>query len=46
MNKEEEKASAQAQQASELKKDCEADLAKVLPALDSALAALDTLKVF
>lgn len=45
VNKDEEYASGQAQQSSALKEECEADLAEALPALEAALAALDTLKV-
>lgn len=37
-------ASAKAQQAQAIKKDCESDLAQALPLLNNALAALDTLK--
>ncbi|XP_035209359.1 dynein heavy chain 7, axonemal-like [Stegodyphus dumicola] len=44
VNKDEEYASAQAQESSALKEECEADLAEALPALEAALAALDTLK--
>ena len=38
-------ANEQAAEAQALKDECEADLAEALPALEAALAALDTLKV-
>ena len=40
----EEVASAKAKEATELKEECENDLAEAIPALEAALAALDTLK--
>nr|XP_042905569.1 dynein axonemal heavy chain 7 isoform X2 [Parasteatoda tepidariorum] len=44
VNKDEEHASDRAKESSALKEECEADLAEALPALEAALAALDTLK--
>ena len=38
-------ANEQAKEAQSLKDECEADLAEAIPALEAALAALDTLKV-
>ena len=38
-------ANDQAQEAQSLKDECEAELAEAIPALEAALAALDTLKV-
>jgi len=38
-------ANTQAAESQELKEECEADLAEAIPALNAALAALDTLKV-
>ena len=40
----EEVASAKAKEATNLKEECESDLAEAIPALEAALAALDTLK--
>ena len=41
----EEAASIKANEAQALKNECESDLAEAIPALEAALAALDTLKV-
>ena len=38
-------ANEQAKEAQSLKDECEAELAEAIPALEAALAALDTLKV-
>jgi len=38
-------ANEQAAESQALKEECEADLAEAIPALNAALAALDTLKV-
>lgn len=40
----EEIATEKAAEAQELKNECESDLAEAIPALEAALAALDTLK--
>ena len=45
MAKDEAVASEQAAESQALKDECEADLAEAIPALEAALAALDTLKV-
>ena len=45
VRKEEEAANIQAASAQALKDECESDLAEAIPALEAALAALNTLKV-
>lgn len=45
MKADEEVANEQAMVAQSLKEECEAELAEAMPALEAALAALDTLKV-
>jgi len=46
VQKDEAVANEQAESSQALKDECEADLAEAIPALEAALAALDTLKVW